>query len=95
VPELASTISALSDPARLAIRQRLRRGETAAGELGKQPLPISAPAVSRHLKVLERAGLISRRVEAQHRVLRLDRKALADAGVGSLMARPWPRASPL
>ncbi len=73
--ELAPTFAALSDRHRLAILERLRGGEATAGELA-DPLPISAPAVSRHLKVLERAGLISRRVQAQHRVFRVEPEAL-------------------
>lgn len=72
---LAPVFSALADAHRLAILDRLKRGEATAGELGR-PLPISAPAVSRHLKVLERAGLISRRVDAQRRVFRLEVEAL-------------------
>ncbi len=74
---LASTFSALGDPSRLAILERLRRGEATAGELG-EPLPISAPAISRHLKVLEQAGLISRRVDAQRRVFQIEPRALDD-----------------
>ena len=76
-PTLAPTFAALADPARLAIVERLQTGEATAGELAA-PLPISAPAVSRHLKVLERAGLIARRVQGQHRVFRLRSRALTE-----------------
>lgn len=72
---MAATFAALADPTRLAILERLMGGEASAGELGK-PLPISAPAVSRHLRVLEEAGLISRRAEAQHRIFRIERGAI-------------------
>ncbi len=75
MPELVSTFAALSDPTRLGIVERLRKGEATAGELAR-PLPISPPAVSRHLKVLEHAGLISRRVQGQHRVFRLETRSL-------------------
>lgn len=75
---LTSTFSALADPTRRAILARLARGEAAVGELAR-PFRISAPAISRHLKVLETAGLIERRVEAQRRLCRLRSGALRDA----------------
>lgn len=62
--------AALSDPTRRAILARLAQGETAVGELVK-PFAISGPAISRHLRVLEEAGLVERRVNAQWRMCRL------------------------
>jgi len=72
---LSSTFSALADPTRRAILTRLARGETHVGELTK-PFKISGPAISRHLRVLEDAGLIEREVNAQWRVCRLRGPAL-------------------
>jgi DNA-binding transcriptional ArsR family regulator len=72
---LDQTFAALADPTRRAILARLARGEAAVGELAK-PFAISLPAVSRHLRVLERARLIERRVDAQWRVCRLRPQAL-------------------
>lgn len=68
---LSTTFSALADPTRRAILARLSRGEATVGELA-EPFDISLPAVSRHLKVLEQAGLISRGREAQWRPCRLE-----------------------
>ncbi len=68
---LSATLSALSDPTRRAILARLARGETAVNELA-QPFDMSLPAISKHLKVLERAGLISRGRDAQRRPCRLE-----------------------
>ena len=68
--DLDETFAALADPTRRAILTRLARGEAAVGDLA-QPFDISLPAVSRHLRVLERARLIERRVDAQWRVCRL------------------------
>src|SRR6187397_653862 len=68
---LSATFAALADPTRRAILARLALGETSVTELAK-PFDMSAPAVSKHLKVLERAGLISRGREAQWRPARLD-----------------------
>ena len=67
---LSSTFSALADPTRRAILARLASGETSVTDLAK-PFDISLPAVSKHLKVLERAGLIERSREAQWRPCRL------------------------
>lgn len=67
---LDARFSALSDPMRRAILLRLARGEATVNELA-EPLPISQPAVSRHLKLLEQAGLIVRRVDGQRRPCRL------------------------
>lgn len=63
---LSQIFSALADPTRRQILDRLASGAVSAGELGK-PFAMSAPAISRHLKVLEKAGLIERKVEAQWR----------------------------
>ena len=68
---LSATLSALADPTRRAILARLARGETSVKELA-EPFEMSLPAVSKHLKVLERAGLISRGKEAQWRPCRLE-----------------------
>ena len=76
--QLSSTFAALADPTRRAILARLSLGETSVTELAK-PFEMSMPAVSKHLKVLERAGLISRGREAQWRPCRLDASPLRDA----------------
>src|ERR1700741_1273616 len=68
---LSATFAALADPTRRAILARLALGETSVGELA-EPFDMSLPAVSKHLKVLERAGLISRSREAQWRPCRLE-----------------------
>ena len=68
---LSATFSALSDPTRRAILARLASGEASVLELAK-PFEMSLPAVSKHLKVLEKAGLISRSREAQWRPCKLD-----------------------
>jgi DNA-binding transcriptional ArsR family regulator len=72
---LSATLSALADPTRRAILARLVEGEATVNELAK-PFEISLPAVSRHLKVLEHAGLISRGREAQWRPCKLEAKNL-------------------
>ena len=72
---LSLTLSALADPTRRAILARLAEGEATVGELA-QPFAMSLPAVSRHLKVLETAGLIARGREAQWRPCRLDPEPL-------------------
>jgi DNA-binding transcriptional ArsR family regulator len=72
---LSVTLSALADPTRRAILARLAKGEATVNEIAR-PFDISLPAVSRHLKVLEAAGLISRAREAQWRPCRLETKAL-------------------
>ena len=74
---LSATFAALADPTRRAILSRLALGETTVAELAK-PFRISAPAISRHLKVLERAGLIARGREAQWRPCRIEPDALRD-----------------
>ena len=68
---LTATFSALADPTRRAILQRLASGEATVNELAA-PFEISLPAISRHLKVLEQAGLISRGRDAQWRPCRLE-----------------------
>ena len=75
---LNTTFAALADPTRRAILARLALGETAVTELA-EPFAMSLPAVSKHLKVLERAGLIARGREAQWRPCRLDVKPLKQA----------------
>jgi DNA-binding transcriptional ArsR family regulator len=75
---LSTTFSALADPTRRAILARLATGETSVTELAK-PFDMSLPAVSKHLKVLERAGLIARGREAQWRPCRIEVKALKEA----------------
>jgi DNA-binding transcriptional ArsR family regulator len=73
--DLSQTFAALGDPVRLAIVTRLAAGEATVSELAA-PFAISLPAVSRHLKVLERVGLITRGREAQWRPCRLEAKPL-------------------
>src|SRR6201995_5730032 len=68
---LSETFSALADPTRRAILARLSLGETSVNELA-EPFDMSLPAVSKHLKVLEKAGLISRSKEAQYRPRKLE-----------------------
>jgi DNA-binding transcriptional ArsR family regulator len=75
VDRLSATFSALADPTRRAILARLALGETSVGELA-EPFDISGPAVSKHLKVLEDAGLITRGREAQWRPCKLEPASL-------------------
>src|SRR5258705_13979077 len=75
---LSPTFAALADPTRRAILARLALGETSVTELAK-PFDMSGPAVSKHLKVLERAGLIARSREAQWRPARLEAEPLDEA----------------
>ena len=75
---LNSTFAALADPTRRAILARLASGEASVTDLAK-PFAMSQPAISKHLKVLERAGLISRGRDAQRRPRRLEAKPLAEA----------------
>ena len=72
---LDATFAALADPTRRAILARLALGETSVKELA-EPFEISAPAISKHLKVLEKAGLISRGRDAQWRPCKLEPQAL-------------------
>ena len=76
--QLSRTFSALADPTRRAILARLSDGEATVGELA-EPFPISIQAVSQHLQVLERAGLIERTRTAQLRPSRLRGEALKEA----------------
>jgi DNA-binding transcriptional ArsR family regulator len=75
---LDATFAALADPTRRAILARLARGEAAVTELA-EPFKISQPAISKHLKVLERAGLVTRGRDAQRRPRRLEPRPLAEA----------------
>src|SRR5262245_53356380 len=75
---LSTTFAALADPTRRAILARLASGEASVTELAA-PFAMSLPAVSKHLKVLERAGLIARGREAQWRPCRLEAGPLKDA----------------
>jgi DNA-binding transcriptional ArsR family regulator len=75
---LSRTFSALADPTRRAILARLVTGEASVGELA-EPFAMSLPAISKHLKVLERAGLIARGREAQWRPCRLEARPLKSA----------------
>jgi DNA-binding transcriptional ArsR family regulator len=75
---LDATFAALADPTRRAILARLAKGEASVQELAG-PFAMSQPAISKHLKVLERAGLISRGREAQRRPRRLEARPLREA----------------
>jgi len=75
---LDATFAALADPTRRAILARLSNGEASVSELA-EPFAMSQPAISKHLKVLERAGLISRGRDAQRRPRKLEAKPLAEA----------------
>jgi DNA-binding transcriptional ArsR family regulator len=75
--QLSTTFAALADPTRRAILARLARGEATVNELA-EPFPITLQAVSKHLKVLERAGLITRGRSAQLRPSRLQARALKE-----------------
>ncbi|MGH3875737.1 MAG: ArsR/SmtB family transcription factor [Actinophytocola sp.] len=75
---LDATFAALADPTRRAILARLARGEASVKELA-EPFAMTQPAISKHLKVLERAGLVSRGRDAQRRPCRLEAQPLRDA----------------
>jgi DNA-binding transcriptional ArsR family regulator len=75
---LTETFAALGDPTRRAILERLAEGDATVKELA-EPFPVSLPAISRHLKVLERAGLITRGRTAQSRPSRLRVEAFKEA----------------
>jgi DNA-binding transcriptional ArsR family regulator len=75
---LDATFAALADPTRRAILGRLASGEASVAELAR-PFAMSQPAISKHLKVLERAGLISRGRDAQRRPRRIEGQRLAEA----------------
>jgi DNA-binding transcriptional ArsR family regulator len=88
---LSTTFAALADPTRRAILARLAQGDTHVGELA-QPFDISAPAISRHLRVLENAGLIRREVNARWRLCRLRTPPLQQAhGWLEHYAEHWER----
>ncbi len=76
--QLTLTFSALADPTRRSILSRLSEGEATVSELA-EPFAISLPAISRHLKVLERAGLIARGKQAQWRPSRFETEPLGEA----------------
>lgn len=76
--QLSITFAAVADPTRRAILARLAKGESSVGELA-QPFSISLPAISRHLRVLQRAKLIERRSDAQWRLCRLNAEPLKQA----------------
>src|ERR1700741_2242796 len=78
IQRLDATFAALADPTRRAILARLASGEATVNELA-EPFSMSQPAISKHLKVLERAGLISRGHDAQRRPRRLEALPLAEA----------------
>ena len=78
VDQLSRTFAALADPTRRSILVRLSEGAATVNELAA-PFEISLPAISKHLKVLERAGLISRGRDAQRRPCRLEARPLRDA----------------
>src|SRR5437868_11701807 len=78
VAPLDATFAALADPTRRAILARLASGEASVMELA-EPFAMTQPAISKHLKVLERAGLVSRGRDAQRRPCRLEAKPLAQA----------------
>ena len=75
---LDATFAALADPTRRAILARLALGQASVNDLAK-PFEMSQPAISKHLKVLERAGLVSRGQDAQRRPRRLEAKPLSEA----------------
>ena len=75
---LDATFAALADPTRRAILARLASGEASVTELAA-PFAVSQPAISKHLKVLERAGLVSRSRDAQRRPCRVEAKPLVEA----------------
>jgi DNA-binding transcriptional ArsR family regulator len=77
---LDATFAALADPTRRAILARLASGEASVNDLAR-PFAMSQPAISKHLRVLERAGLISRGRDAQRRPRRIEGKRLAEASV--------------
>lgn len=91
VDPLTLTFSALADPTRRAILQRLAHGEASVSEL-TEPFDISMPAISRHLKVLEQAGLVQRTRQAQWRPVQLNAAPLAEvAGWVERYRRHWQK----
>ena len=82
-------LAALADPVRREIVELLAAGEAGAGEIAER-FPVSRPAVSRHLRVLREAGLVTSEVRAQRRVYRLDRAPLAELDAWLERFRPLP-----
>ena len=78
MPQLDATFAALSDPTRRAILARLSRGEATVTELAR-PFAMSQPAITKHLNVLERAGLVARRREGRQRPVHLTAAPLGEA----------------
>jgi DNA-binding transcriptional ArsR family regulator len=76
--QLSETFQALADPTRRALMARLTSGEASVQELAK-PFKMSLPAISKHLKVLEKSGLIVRRSQAQQRLCKLQTQPIKDA----------------
>ena len=76
--DLDAVFAALADPTRRALLVQLAKGEASVGELAT-PIPMSQPAVSKHLKVLERAGLVDRAVDRQRRPARLNAGPMKEA----------------
>jgi DNA-binding transcriptional ArsR family regulator len=76
--QLSETFQALADPTRRAMMARLTKGEASVQELAK-PFKMSLPAISKHLKVLEKSGLIIRRSKAQQRLCKLQTQPIKDA----------------
>jgi DNA-binding transcriptional ArsR family regulator len=89
---LDTTFAALADPTRRAILQRLAQGEASVLELA-EPFSMSQPAISKHLKVLERAGLISRGRDAQRRPCRLEAAPLREISAWTERYREFWEAS--
>lgn len=88
---LDATFAALADPTRRAILNRLANGEASVKELAK-PFAMSQPAISKHLRVLEKAGLISRGKEAQRRPCRIEARPLAEVNTWlEQYRRVWER----
>jgi len=86
-------LAALSDPVRREIVELLAAGEVGAGEIAAR-FPVTRPAISRHLRVLREAGLVTSEVRAQHRVYRLEREPLAQLDVWLERFRPLSGSGP-
>lgn len=82
-------VGALADPVRRAIVERLADGEVGAGEIAAA-FPVTRPAISRHLRVLREAGLVTSRVHGQQRIYALDRRPLAELDAWLERFRPLP-----
>jgi DNA-binding transcriptional ArsR family regulator len=87
-------LAALADPVRREIVELLAGGEAGAGEIAGR-FPVTRPAVSRHLRVLREAGLVTSEVRAQRRVYRLERAPLAELDAWLERFRPLPSPAPL